>query len=79
MTATGRPFDLTSDPTILLGPLHGLRMPERTSRRTWLARVGAVLAGGTALAGCRSPGEENEDDGGEGGEDGDEEDEGGGY
>jgi hypothetical protein len=51
-------------------------MPERTSRRTWLARVGAVLAGGTALAGCRSPGEENEQE--EDGSGGQEEDEEGG-
>ena len=50
-------------------------MDEQLDRRTWVARVGTVVAGSAALAGCSGPGEEeNEEDGGDGGGEGGEED-----
>ena len=51
-------------------------MDEQLDRRTWVARVGTVVAGSAALAGCSGPGEgedeENGEDGGGGGEGGEE-------
>ena len=49
-------------------------MDEQLDRRTWVARVGTVVAGSAALAGCSGPGEgEDEEGGGDGGgEDGEE-------
>ena len=48
-------------------------MNEQLDRRTWIARVGTVVAGSAALAGCSGPGEgEDEEDGGDGGGEGEE-------
>jgi len=48
-------------------------MDEQLDRRTWVARVGTVVAGSAALAGCSGPGEgEDEEDGGDGGGEGEE-------
>ena len=50
-------------------------MDEQLDRRTWVARVGTVVAGSAALAGCSGPGEgEDEEDGGDGSGEGGEED-----
>ena len=50
-------------------------MDEQLDRRTWVARVGTVVAGSAALAGCSGPGEgEDEEDDGDGGGEGGEED-----
>jgi hypothetical protein len=48
-------------------------MDEQLDRRTWVARVGTVVVGSAALAGCSGPGEgEDEEDGGDGGGEGEE-------